>query len=221
MKTIIEILGWIATIGSVLMYAPQTIKTCKTKSASSLSPTPFMILALGSVLWALVCAMINSYQGWVTNIIVLILMTPIFYYMFNKNFKIFIPILIGIIVVIAAASTLMFLKFDISFWVKLPLNLIAGLCTGFGLLPQAIKIFKEREVKDYSLVTGVLIMSFNIVWVLYWAGKACYITAGNGATYEQNLSLMIISAILSFSGLITQLPVMYTYLKYEKKSKNA
>lgn len=215
----IQAIGWIATLGSVTMYAPQTFKTLKTKSAASLELAPFLILFVGCITWTIFCSMMLSYQGWITNFCILFLMIPIFFYIFKDNKKSFVLVVVSILITISISTFFIIWKLNISFWVKLPFSIIAGSCTGFGLLPQSIKVFREKDIKDYSLISSILVMVFNVFWTLYWIGEAYYSKSGEGVTAEQDLILKILSSFFSFSGLATQLPVLYVYLNHTKKAQ--
>ncbi|RTZ69112.1 MAG: hypothetical protein DSZ21_00480 [Tenericutes bacterium] len=47
-------------------------------------------------------------------------------------------------------------KMHINTFIKYPLVILAGSSTGFSFLPQAIKIVRERAIKDYSILSGII-----------------------------------------------------------------
>jgi len=67
-----NIIGYIATIMTVLYLLPQVIKTCKMKSTSDISLGMYILGSSGALFWALYGIMIGSIQLVITNIIVLI-----------------------------------------------------------------------------------------------------------------------------------------------------
>ena len=44
---------------------------------------------------------------------------------------------------------------------------ISGVFLGFGALPQAIKIFKNRSAKDISAITYIITSIGAFIWILY------------------------------------------------------
>ncbi len=47
------------------------------------------------------------------------------------------------------------------------LGLLAGACTTFSLLPQAIKTFKMKEARDISLAMYIILAIGILLWILY------------------------------------------------------
>ena len=47
------------------------------------------------------------------------------------------------------------------------IGLFAGVCTSFSLLPQLIKIIKEKKVDDISLIMLLTLMTGLGLWIFY------------------------------------------------------
>jgi MtN3 and saliva related transmembrane protein len=76
---------------------------------------------------------------------------------------------------------------------------IAATLTMFGFVPQIIKIYKTRSVKDVSLTTLIQFSIGLFLWMLY-------------GFYLKN-NILIVSNSVSFSTLIVAIGL---YLKYRK-----
>lgn len=207
--TVFEIIGWIAAIGVVIMYIPQIIKVLKLKSTQGIEVKSFLIIAVGGLMWVIFTALFNSMQGFISNMLISLMMIVIIWYEFKKDMWKFISITSAIFTVILTSIIIYAfnLSNDIPFGFKVVILLIAGSCTGLGLLPQVIKVIKTKDFGNYSLISSLLITIFNILWVIYWIGKT---TDSSG---WEDISLGLLSALLSFFGLAIQLPVLALYVK--------
>ena len=67
-----NLLGYIATIMTVLYLLPQVIKTWKSRSTGDISLGMYILGSLGALFWILYGVMLSSIQLMLTNIIVLI-----------------------------------------------------------------------------------------------------------------------------------------------------
>lgn len=47
------------------------------------------------------------------------------------------------------------------------LGLIAGSCTTFAFLPQVVKVWKSRSVKDISIWMYLIFCSGLLMWIIY------------------------------------------------------
>ncbi|MFA5174437.1 MAG: SemiSWEET family transporter [Candidatus Pacearchaeota archaeon] len=47
------------------------------------------------------------------------------------------------------------------------LAIITGALMGMANLPQAYKIFKRKSAKDISIITYLILLIGNIIWVIY------------------------------------------------------
>lgn len=54
-------------------------------------------------------------------------------------------------------------KFDTVTW----LGLIAAFCTTISLLPQAIKVIKNKQTRDISLSMYIIFTSGVLLWLIY------------------------------------------------------
>ena len=71
--SIIEILGFIAAIGTTSSFIPQAYKVYKTKRTDDLSLGMFLFFTLGTLLWIIYGFRVNSLQVILANIIVITL----------------------------------------------------------------------------------------------------------------------------------------------------
>ena len=204
-----EILGWIATVVAVFMYAPQTIKVLKNKSAH-VSKIAFIIIAFGCSIWAIFTPLQDSIQGYVTNSLIMILMTPILWYLFPKNWKLLIPMYLWMGTTILIGLSFLFFDIKVHVSLKYSFVIVAGMSTGFAMLPQTIRIIKNKKIQDYSAIAGVLISLANLMWVVYWGAKSMD-SSGN------DVALGILSAFFSFTGVLWQIPILIIYFKQKHK----
>ena len=56
-------------------------------------------------------------------------------------------------------------------WIKI-IGLVAGLCTATSLLPQVVKTFKEKKAEQVSLFMLVVLLSGQILWIVYGVAKS-------------------------------------------------
>lgn len=78
-------------------------------------------------------------------------------------------------------------------------GIAAGILTSISLLPQLIKIIKEKKAEDISPVMLIVLMSGLIIWIIYGAMK-------------KDLPIIITN---SFSVLLNLLLLFFRY-KYRK-----
>ncbi len=70
---IIEILGYVAAVGTTSSFIPQAYKVFKTKRTEDLSLGMFLFFSLGTLLWIIYGFRVNSLQVILANIIVILL----------------------------------------------------------------------------------------------------------------------------------------------------
>lgn len=51
-------------------------------------------------------------------------------------------------------------------WIQI-LGIVAGICTSASLVPQVVKVWKEKEAEDVSLIMLVVLLTGLILWVVY------------------------------------------------------
>ncbi|MET3536129.1 SemiSWEET transporter [Chryseobacterium limigenitum] len=72
------------------------------------------------------------------------------------------------------------------------LGIVAGVLTSASMIPQLIKILKEKNVKDLSLVMLLVLITGVSLWVWYGVMKdELPIILSNGFSVLVNLSLLI------------------------------
>ena len=52
-------------------------------------------------------------------------------------------------------------------WIIQALGIAAGACTALSLLPQVIKMFKEKKAEDLSVAYLFILLSGQILWIVY------------------------------------------------------
>jgi lactoylglutathione lyase len=81
----IKIIGLIAASLTTFAFLPQAIKTWKTKSTDDLSPTMFLLLSLGVLLWLTYGILINDLPIILANGVTIMLASTILYYIFKPG----------------------------------------------------------------------------------------------------------------------------------------
>lgn len=69
----IDILGYLAALGTTSSFVPQAYKVFKTKKTEDLSLGMFLFFTLGTLLWIIYAVIIKSYPVIIANIIVIVL----------------------------------------------------------------------------------------------------------------------------------------------------
>jgi len=207
-----EVIGWMATIFSICVYCPQSYKVIKNRSAD-LSKITFTVVVFGVSMWSVYTPLVESMQGFITNSIMILLMIPIIWFLYNRNLKIIIPIYLFMILAIGLGIFFNINKMHINTFIKYPLVILAGSSTGFSFLPQAIKIVRERAIKDYSILSGIITIIGSSLWVTYWLGKTI-------ASATDDIGLGILSIIFSSFGVVWQIPILTIYIKNRINANN-
>jgi len=71
----------------------------------------------------------------------------------------------------------------------------AGVCTGISLLPQLIKIIKEKKANDLSLFYLLILFAGLALWIWYGIRKTDVpIVATNAVSLTINVVIIILSA---------------------------
>ena len=77
-------------------------------------------------------------------------------------------------------------------WIKI-IGLVAGLCTATSLLPQVIKTFKEKKAEQVSLFMLIVLLSGQILWIVYGVGKSDIpIIATNGFSLLVDILMIVL-----------------------------
>jgi MtN3 and saliva related transmembrane protein len=76
------------------------------------------------------------------------------------------------------------------------IGISASILTGISMLPQLIKLIKERKANDISLVMLITLISGLIIWVWYGIKKGDWIIIiSNGFSVLINILILILSLI--------------------------
>ena len=72
------------------------------------------------------------------------------------------------------------------------LGIIAGVLTSFSMIPQLVKVIREKNVQDISLLMLLVLISGLSLWVWYGLKKdELPIILSNGFAVLVNISLLI------------------------------
>lgn len=69
----IDILGYIAAIGTTSSFIPQAYKVYKTKHTEDLSLGMFLFFCTGTLLWIIYAALISSFPVIIANVVTIVL----------------------------------------------------------------------------------------------------------------------------------------------------
>lgn len=76
------------------------------------------------------------------------------------------------------------------------IGIAAGICTGISLLPQLIKIYKEKKADGMSAGMLIILLAGLIGWVVYGIRKKDYpIICTNTFSLVINVWIMILSQV--------------------------
>lgn len=207
MTFLFETIGWIATVFGALMFAPQSYKVVRTKSTKELSVLTYTIIFISALGWAIYSSLVGSYQGFVANSVILILMIPMFYYIYDRKSLLAVNIL-SAIGIITASIIILILMPKTGVALKIILVSISGLSSGFGFVPQVIKAIKIKKYNDGSLYSIILVIFTNILWLIYWIYRVVNAS-------DSELVSIIMASIFTSAAIIFQLPLLYIKLKFE------
>ena len=86
--TIVEIIGYTATLTLLLGYLPQTVHTIKTRKTDDIALGTFLFMGLGSVLFSIYGIIIHNWPMTIANGVTTICSAIIFgIKMYNDHFK--------------------------------------------------------------------------------------------------------------------------------------
>ncbi len=76
------------------------------------------------------------------------------------------------------------------------IGIAAGICTSVSLLPQLIKIVREKKADDISFVTLAILVAGLCLWVTYGIAKKDYpIILTNSFSALVNLAVIVCTVI--------------------------
>ena len=72
----------------------------------------------------------------------------------------------------------------------------ASICTGIAMLPQLIKIYKEKKPADISFLMLAILMTGLLLWVWYGIKKSDWIIIiSNAASFIINCSIVVLNLL--------------------------
>jgi MtN3 and saliva related transmembrane protein len=86
-------------------------------------------------------------------------------------------------------------------WVTQAIGIAAGVCTAVSLIPQIIKILKEKKAQDISMLYLVVLLVGLILWIVYGVLRK------DIPVIATNVTSVVINVVTIFLG-----------MKYKKKS---
>ncbi|WP_342269387.1 PQ-loop repeat-containing protein [Spiroplasma endosymbiont of Aspidapion aeneum] len=97
----------------------------------------------------------------------------------------------------------------------LTLTIIGSFCCSLFLLPQFIKIVKNKSASDLSLFANILALICGICWVVYLTWKALYF---ENDRFEK--IILIISSISDWGICIIDTMILIYQINWLKKNKD-
>ncbi len=77
---------------------------------------------------------------------------------------------------------------------SLYIGIAAGVLTAISMIPQLVKVVKEKKAQDISLFMVIILLSGVAVWVVYGILKEDYpIIVTNAFSFAVNLVLLLLS----------------------------
>lgn len=74
------------------------------------------------------------------------------------------------------------------------LGFIAGLCTSLSMLPQLLKVIREKESQDISLFAFIVLLTGIVLWIVYGFLETDWpVAITNSAAFVINLLLLVYS----------------------------
>lgn len=72
----------------------------------------------------------------------------------------------------------------------------ASICTGIAMLPQLIKIYKEKKPADISFLMMAILMAGLLLWIWYGIKKSDWIIIiSNAASFIINCSIVVLNLL--------------------------
>ena len=211
----IEIIGWVTTVLTILLYLPLVVKTLRTKNTEGISKITFLLVMLAGVLYVIWGGSLNITPTVVANFSIVILMIPMLFLLMKSKFlAIIISIfaIIGLVCGLLLHNTLLNINFDNDWFhtksnlIALIIVIIAGTLIGSSWFPQTYIVIKDKKhsTKNMSII-GLLFGSIgNILWVLYFSLQLAYKPEYSGdagviyAAITTAIMLATLSTLLSY-----------------------
>lgn len=209
MNLAIQIVGYLAATFAIVLYAPQSYKSWKTKDVSTLSVPTFLFAFFGGMLW-LFYGTLDSEKiaSAITSVGISILMFPIIHLMFfHKNKVIYWFMVAGVVLPIIFMIVCYSLKADIK-PPKAVMTAMAVTCsslTAWIWLPQVIKIFKSKDAHSISVVAMIISAIAQTFWVTLFA----LLIAKDPSAFDNYVFILNSAIPIVLSVLIVLMALMY------------
>lgn len=211
MSIIANVFGWIGVVLSIVMYTPQTYKVIKHKNAKGIAKFTFLIITFGTGMWIVSAPLASSWQGWSSNFIISFLMIPILYFVFKDQQKIFYAVICFLISTWVISSVFWWTNLHVNFVISIILIITAGGSSSASLIPQIIKLFKEKKVGEFSILSTLLMLIANALWTCYW-------TLEITITTKEEMWKNIVALMGTAPWLVTTFIILYFVMNQKYKS---
>lgn len=219
-----QIIMWVATVITGVMFVPQAYKTYKLKSVGDLSIISYSLVLFGTsgwVLWGgLGTASGPEWGALISNACILVVASPIVWYLYKSKHSLLPFLLYGaFIAIIVVAIVLAVLRPTMNPFMAsaggktfgLIWSICSGAGTGFAFMPQTFKQVKSKSFIGLSILTTVLLIACNFGWVLYYVLKIIKI---------EDLTLLPPIIYSAISGSV-QVVVLAAFMMNKNKSTKA
>jgi MtN3 and saliva related transmembrane protein len=72
----------------------------------------------------------------------------------------------------------------------------ASICTGIAMLPQLIKIYKEKKPAEFSFLMMTILMAGLLLWIWYGIEKSDWIIIiSNAVSFLLNSSIVLLNLL--------------------------
>lgn len=207
------IIGWLATIIETIVFLPQLIKVLKSRSTKGLSKFSFTVVAISTSLWQIypMSGETKEIEPWCVNLIIMFLMCPIIYFLFQKQKAIYLLLYVYFALGMALSIFLWTQNIHLQEWLRIIIVALGGLLGSAGWVPQIISIIKTKIIGEFSLLLAILNTIALGIWTIYWS-----IVMSNTSSAE--LPSAILTIISTAFGTLFSAILIYLYFKYKNKA---
>lgn len=218
-----QIMGWLAAITTMVMYAPQVHTILKKKSAEGLSLLSYTLLMFGVLIWVIYSGFLKAMgkpiemilQTYTPNAVIALILT-IYFYFLTKSKIARLTYWISIAIAVALGTALLFIPggtIKISTGTESIINILLAIFASapiaVAFLPQTISTIKEKNTRFISLFSVCLIMIGNILWALFWIG--------NMFAVDAEIPRLSISLTFAVLAVVVQAPIFYLKITEKKR----
>lgn len=210
MTTIIEVLGWMTAILTILLYLPLVVKTLKTKNTEGISKSTFLIVLMAGILFVIWGGSMNITPTIVANFAIGVLMIPMLFLLLKSKIT---AMLISIVTIALMVGGVLLHEglLDINIdkdWThtesafQLTIVIFASIFLAFSWGPQLFIVIKDKthSTKNLSFIGLLLGTIANALWIAYFSLELTQIDYLDG---DPGVIVAIASTVVMFSMLFT------------------